>query len=180
MPLGPLQEPLGGEKPTPPETPTQGSGRPHRGAERLGWRAFNCGIEEWPLAGLISRSRRVRFTLPQPFNVTKIVTLTHLDKPETNQRFRAPRVTPSSLPRSGVRDLTGKAVELTERDRQTIRAVVADRRGIDARLLEIESQIQALMDERSELKRQRLTNAQLAEKFGVCTSTIHYIVHGRL
>jgi len=70
-------------------------------------------------------------------------------------------------------------VALTEHDRQTIRAIARDRAGIDRRLLELDAEIQALMDERSRLKAERLTNAQLGEKFNVCPTTIHYAIHGR-
>ena len=71
-------------------------------------------------------------------------------------------------------------MELTESDRQTIRAIARDRAGIDRRLLELDAEIQALLDEREILKAQRLSNAQLAAKFEVCASTIHYVVNGRL
>lgn len=71
-------------------------------------------------------------------------------------------------------------MELTESDRQTIRAIARDRAGIDRRLLELDTQIQNLLDEREVLRSQRLSNAELARKFEVCTTTIHYVINGRL
>lgn len=71
-------------------------------------------------------------------------------------------------------------MELTESDRQTIRAIARDRAGIDRRLLELDAEIQYLMDERDKLKAQRLTNAQIGAMHGVCATTVHYAIHGRL
>ena len=70
-------------------------------------------------------------------------------------------------------------MKLTEQDKQTIRAIARDRQGIDRRLLEIDAEIQNLMDERSRLKAERLSNVDLAEKFEVSHTLIQYVLNGR-
>ena len=70
-------------------------------------------------------------------------------------------------------------MKLTEQDKQTIRAIARDRQGIDRRLLEIDAEIQNLMDERSRLKAELLSNVDLAEKFEVSHTLIQYVLNGR-
>lgn len=70
-------------------------------------------------------------------------------------------------------------MKLTEQDKQVIRAIARDRQGIDRRLMEIDAEIQHLMDERSRLKSERLTNMDLAEKFEVSHTLIQYVLNGR-
>jgi hypothetical protein len=71
----------------------------------------------------------------------------------------------------------GSAIDREKRN--SIVAMLRDRRGIDQRIMEIEAQIQMLMDERDLLKSKRLKNEEIAAIHWVSRTTVCNLDHGR-
>ena len=69
---------------------------------------------------------------------------------------------------------------LPKATRDSIIAILRDRRGIDSVLRGLEAEIQHLMDQREAHQARRLSNSAIAAMHGVTHTTIHYLDRGRL
>lgn len=75
-----------------------------------------------------------------------------------------------------------RPLKLSQNDRDAIRAIVRDRQGMEMRRIEIETELQALVEELEGLRAQihAISNVALASKFEVAPSTICDLLHGRI